>query len=101
MSAEKPPISPPDGEEIEGLRVEGRSARGRPCALHDRTGDAISQLELERLLAQLIEADVFGFQATGDAAGIPLAQARYAHVQIGERLYRLIVGRDSARLERF
>lgn len=101
MSAEKPPSSAKDRGEIEGLRVEGRSARGRPCALHDRTGDEISHAELERLLAQLIEADVFGFRATGDAAGIPLAQARYAHVQIGERLYRLIVERESARLERF
>lgn len=85
----------------EGLRVEARSDRGRICALIDYTGDAIPRGELERLLKELIAADAFGFQLTGDAAGIPLAQARFAHVQVGERLYRLIVERDRARLEPF
>jgi hypothetical protein len=101
MSAEKPPGPGRNGREIEGLRVEGRSARGRLCALVDGTGDAIPRAELERLFADLIEADAFAFRLTGDAGGIALEQARFAHVQVGERLYRLIVERDSARLESF
>jgi len=87
--------------EIPGLRVESRTRRGRPCALVDRTGDDLARTELERLLAELIATDAFGFQATGDAGGIPLGQARFAHVQIGDRLYRLIVEQANARLERF
>lgn len=87
--------------EIPGSRVEGRTQRGRICELVDRTGDALPQAELERLLAELIASDAFGFQATGDAGGIPLGQGRFAHVQIGERLYRLIVEQTRARLEPF
>ena len=87
--------------EIPGLRVEGRTRRGRPCALVDRTGDDLAGPELERLLAELVASDAFGFQATGNAGGIPLDQARFAHVQIGERLYRLIVEQANARLEPF
>jgi len=101
MSPEKPPGSGGNGREIVGSRVERRSARGRTCALVDGTGDAIPRAELERLLAELIEADAFAFRLSGDAGGIALGQARFAHVQLGERLYRLIVERDSARLERF
>lgn len=89
-----------DGQ-IEGFRVEGRSKRGRKCTLVDRTGDAIARAELERLLEELIGADAFGFRVTGDAARIALDQPRFAHVQVGESLYRLIVERSSARLERF
>jgi len=101
MSPERPRESGRNDREIGGLRVEGRSGSGRICALVDRTGDAILRAELERLLADLIEADAFGFRLTGDARGIALGRARFAHVQLGERLYRLIVERDSARLECF
>lgn len=101
MSTEKTRRTGENGAETEGLRVEGCSDRGRTCTLIDRTGDAVSRAELERLLEELIAADAFGFQLTGDAAGISLAQARFAHVQVGDRLYRLIVERDSARLEPF
>lgn len=87
--------------EIEGLRVEGCTPRGRACTLVDRTGDALPRTELERLLAELIASDAFGFRAMGDAAGIPLSQARFAHIQIGSRLYRLIVEQASARIEAF
>ncbi len=101
MSAKKARRTGGNGAETEGLRVERRSDRGRTCALIDRTGDALSRAELEGLLEALIAVDAFGFQITGDAAGIALAQARFAHVQVGDRLYRLIVERDSARLEPF
>ena len=95
---------PRDAEEqgeIEGLRVEGRTQRGRSCVLIDRTGDALPRIELERLLGELIATDAFGFRAIGDAGGVPLGQARFAHVQIGTRLYRLIVEQANARLEPF
>lgn len=101
MRSEKARGTGGNGAETEGLRVEGRSDRGRTCALIDRSGDAISRAELEGLLEELIAADAFGFRLTGDAAGIALTQARFAHVQVGDRLYRLIVERDTARLEPF
>ena len=84
-----------------GSRVAGRTARGRECELLDCSGDGLPQPELERLLAQLIAADAFGFRAHGGADAVPIGQPEYAHVQIGERLYRLIVDRHTARLERF
>ena len=84
-----------------GLRVEGRTARGRTCELVDESGDSIPASELERLLAELIAGGAFGFRAKGAAQGIALGEPEFAHVQIGERLYRLIVERYSARLERF
>jgi hypothetical protein len=84
-----------------GLRVEGRTDRGRTCELVDNSGDAISAPELERLLAELIAGGAFGFRASGAADAVALDKPEFAHVQIGERLYRLIVDRYSARLERF
>jgi hypothetical protein len=84
-----------------GTRVAGRTARGRDCELLDCSGDGLPRRELERLLAELIAADAFGFRARGGAGAVPIGQPEYAHVQIGERLYRLIVDRQTARLERF
>ncbi len=83
--------------------VLGRTRRGQPCALLDNTGDALPRAELERLLADLIAAEAFGFRASGDAGGttIPLDRPSFGHVQIGEGLYRLIVERSRARLEKF
>ena len=101
MSVGKAPGRGANDAETEGSGVEARAGRGRNCALIDCTGDAIPRAELERLLGELIAADAFGFRLTGDAVGISLAQARFAHVQLGERLYRLIVERDRARLEPF
>jgi hypothetical protein len=101
VSGSRGPRDAEERGEIEGLRVEGDTQRGRRCVLIDRTGDALPRIELERLLGELIARDAFGFQAVGDAGGIPLGRARFAHVQIGARLYRLIVEQASARLERF
>jgi len=84
-----------------GLRVEGRTVRGRICELVDKSGDAIPAAELERLLAELIAGGAFGFRAKGAADAVALGEPEFAHVQIGERLYRLIVERYTARLERF
>lgn len=84
-----------------GLRVQGRTPRGRTCELVDNSGDGIAIGELERLLGELIASGSFGFRARGAADAVALGQPELAHVQIGGRLYRLIVERYSARLERF
>ena len=84
-----------------GLRIAGRTQRGRPCELADNSGDALPRAELERLLAELIAADAFEFRASGAAAGVAIGVPQFAHVQVGERLYRLVVERNVARLERF
>ena len=84
-----------------GLRVQGRTPRGRICELVDNSGDEIAVGELERLLGELITSGSFGFRARGAGDAVTLGQPEFAHVQIGGRLYRLIVDRYSARLERF
>jgi hypothetical protein len=82
-------------------RVRGRTARGRPCELVNRTGDALPRPELERLLAELVAARAFEFQARGGGEGVALGRPQFAHVQVAGRLYRLIVERRAARLEPF
>ena len=84
-----------------GLRVEGCTPGGRICELVDNSGDGIAAAELERLLGELIANGSFGFRARGAADSVALGQPEFAHVQIGGQLYRLIVERYSARLERF
>lgn len=85
-----------------GLTVEGRTARGRPCRLVDVSGDALPRAEMERLLADLIANDAFGFRATSaDGKAARIDRPELGHVQIAGRLYRLIVERYSARIERF
>jgi hypothetical protein len=84
-----------------GLRVAGRTRRGRACELADDSGDGLPRPELERLLGELIAADAFEFRASGAADGVTIGAPQFAHVQIGGRLYRLIVERNVARLERF
>jgi hypothetical protein len=84
-----------------GLRIAGRTRRGRACELADGSGDALPRPELERLLGELIAADAFEFRASGAADGVAIGAPHFAHVQIGGRLYRLIVERNVARLERF
>lgn len=85
-----------------GLTVEGRTTRGRPCRLVDASGDALPQGELQRLLDDLIAHDAFGFRAvSADGTALRLDRPEFAHVQIAGRLYRVIVERYSARIERF
>ena len=85
-----------------GWVVEGRTTRGRPCRLADGSGDMLPRVELERLLADLIANDAFGFRAvSADGTAARLDRPDFAHIQIAGRLYRLIVARYSARIERF
>jgi hypothetical protein len=98
MSAHESDAQQPGTDE----EVRGRTRRGHDCALVNASGDALPRAALERLLADLIAADAFGFRATGDAGGaMRIDRPGFGHVQVGERLYRLIVERHRARLERF
>lgn len=71
--------------------------------LIDNTGDGLPHEELQQILTSLIESDSFGFKtlsATGGDA-IRLERRESSHVQIGDKLYRLILYRFEARLEPF
>ena len=83
------------------LRAETR--RGKPCYLIDNTGDALPQAELREILQGLIEAELFGFRTLSASGGeaIHLDRRESAHVQVGGKLYRLIVYRYEARVEPF
>lgn len=94
-------MNPAEPPSVTFITVYGRTRRGRRCSLADRTGEALPEAELGRLLADLIAADAFGFRAVGEGAGIALDRPRLGHVQIGERLYRVIVERYAARVEKF
>lgn len=84
-------------------RIEGTTRRGKPCELIDNTGSELPEAELRAVLDGLIEADAFGFHAlsAGGGSTIDLERRESAHIQIGERLYRLLVYRYSARIEPF
>jgi hypothetical protein len=89
-------------QNVAGHEVEGHTARGRPCRLADRSGDMLPREEVERLLGELVAAGAFGFRAVSEGgAAIRLDRPEFGHVQIAGRLYRLVVERYSARIERF
>lgn len=83
--------------------VEGRTRGGKACRLVDNTGDALPEAELSDILQRLVEAKLFGFRSLSAGGGdaISLDQRETAHVQIGEKLYRLILYRYEARIEPF
>jgi len=92
-----PPLRP------DAVRIAGTTRRGRPCALVDNTGEALPEEDLKAILAALIEQDRFGFRAASasGASTLALDQPDTAHIQIGAKLYRLIVARYEARIEPF
>ncbi|HSD54684.1 MAG TPA: hypothetical protein VLC47_10990 [Burkholderiales bacterium] len=84
-------------------RFGGTTRRGKACELVDNSGDRLPATELQGILDALIREDRFGF-ATATAAGgttLDLARRESAHIQVGGRLYRLIVYRYQARIEPF
>ncbi len=87
----------------DAVTVEGQTARGKTCRLINNSGDPIPDFELRTLLEELIAADAFGFSTKTAAGGnaMSLDRRESAHIQIGEKLYRLIVYRYEARLEPF
>ncbi len=107
MSDERP--DPPTDFEAgsssrDGARVlMGCTHAGKACRLVDNSGDALPEAELREILQSLIEARLFGFRSLSASGGnaIRLEQAECAHVQIGGRLYRLMLHRHEARIEPF
>ncbi len=67
--------------------VEGRSRRGRPCRLIDRTG-ILSREILESLFAELVEQDQFGALGLSEGEVLSLDAPRFTHTQLEGRLYR-------------
>ena len=87
----------------DAVRLQGTTKRGKPCELIDNTGDSLPQRELRDVLDALIENEVFGFRTLSASGGetINLDRRESSHIQIGDNLYRLIVFRYEARLEKF
>ncbi len=91
-----PPVSP------HARIVSGFTRRGKPCRLVDNTGTVVPE-DLGALLEDLISQDHFqplGLSAAGGNA-IRIGVPQTAHVQLGERIYRLVVMDSEARLEIF
>lgn len=84
-------------------RLSGLTLRGKVCSLLDNTGDALPESELAPILDSLIQQDQFGFKPRSSlgASTINLERREASHIQIGEKLYRLIVFRFEARIEPF
>ncbi|MCU0805704.1 MAG: hypothetical protein MUF79_11550 [Burkholderiales bacterium] len=87
----------------DAVRVRGATRRGKPCELVDNTGERLPRAELESILAALVEQDAFGFNIASAKGGhtLDLERRESAHVQVGEKLYRLLVYRYEARIEPF
>ncbi|HSD44291.1 MAG TPA: hypothetical protein VLD36_20805 [Burkholderiales bacterium] len=87
----------------DATRLGGTTRRGKPCELIDNSGDRLPAAELQAILDALIREDRFGFAAATAAGGstLDLARRESAHIQVEGRLYRLIVFRYQARIERF
>lgn len=97
-----------DFDEHNPLRADARrypavTRRGKPCELIDNTGEALPEAEMRAILEGLVENDVFGFRTLSANGGetINLDRRESSHVQVGEKLYRLIVYRYQAQIERF
>lgn len=87
----------------DAVRLGGVTRRGKPCVLIDNTGLTLPQKELQAILDGLIDSDAFGFRMFSPPGGNTLGMSRResAHIQVGDALYRLIVQRYEARIEKF
>jgi hypothetical protein len=87
----------------DSVRVRGTTRRGKPCELIDNTGESLPRAELESILAALIAEDAFGFNIASAKGGhtLDLERRESAHIQLGEKIYRLLVYRYEARIEPF
>lgn len=87
----------------DAVRVEGMTRGGKPCVLLDNTGDRLPLAELKDILQGLIEQEAFGFKVLSPSGGatLDLDRRECAHIQIGDRLYRLLIYRLEARIELF
>lgn len=84
-------------------RLRGATRRGKTCELVDNSGDALPLPELQAILDALVREERFGFATASEAGGatLDLARRESAHIQVAGQLYRLIVYRYQARIERF
>jgi hypothetical protein len=84
-------------------RLAGVTRRGRACEIIDNTGAGLSVEELREILEALIAQDRFGVTLVSAAGGntLDLDRLESGHIQIGARLYRLLLGRYTARIEPF
>lgn len=91
---------PPPGPDA--TIVESVAHNGKPCRVVDNTG-TIERAELERLLADLIEARHFGLRAMSakGSNSIRLGEPDFTHMQFGDRIYRMLLFPYEARLETF
>ena len=87
----------------DATRLAGVTRRGRPCELIDNSGAGLAEAELREILDALIEQDRFGLVLRSAAGGATLDPERReaSHVQIGGRLFRLLLSRYTARIEPF
>lgn len=87
----------------DAVRIQGNTKRGKLCELINNTGEQLPQNELQDILDALIENEAFGFTTLSANGGdtINLDRKESSHIQIGENLYRLIVYRYTARIEKF
>jgi len=84
-------------------RLRGTTRRGKACELVDNSGDQLPLPELQAILDALVREARFGFTAASDAGGATrdLVRREGVHIQIGGKLYCLIVYRYQARIEPF
>ena len=87
----------------DATRLEGRTRRGRACELIDNSGAGLAEADLREILDALIAQDRFGLALTSPAGGstLDLDRSEAGHIQIGDRLFRLLVHRYTARIEPF
>jgi len=87
----------------DATRLTGVTRRGRPCELIDNTGTGLTEADLREILDALIEHDRFGLALRSASGGSTLDPERReaGHVQIGARLFRLLLSRHTARIEPF
>ena len=82
--------------------IDGKMDNGHVCRLIDNTGN-IDRGTLEELLHVLILESRFGGAGLSAAGGntVTIGAPQYGHIQIGERLYRLLIFPYEARIEQF
>jgi len=103
-----PPTPPGEFDRLnpirpDATRVTGVTRRGRACELLDNTGAGLAVEDLRDVLEALIAQDRFGLAMASAAGGstLDLDRREVGHIQIGDRLFRLLLHRYSARLEPF
>jgi len=103
-----PPVTPGEFDRLnpiraDAVRLEGRTRRGRRCELIDNSGAGLAEADLREVLEALIAEDRFGLALASRSGGstLDLEHREAGHIQIGGRLFRLLVRRYTARIEPF